>query len=41
MEDQQMLNIPIEVIKNVAKRHFYSSFKRKRLPIKIDREIIL
>ena len=41
MEDQQMLNIPIEVIKNVAKRHFYSSFKRKRLPIKIDREIII
>ena len=41
MEDQQMLNIPIEVIKNVAKRHFYSSFKRKRLPIKIDRETII
>lgn len=41
MEDQQMLNIPIEVIKNVAKRHFYSSFKRKRLPIKIDREILI
>lgn len=41
MEDQQMLNIPIEVIQNVAKRHFYSSFKRKRLPIKIDRETIL
>ena len=41
MEDQQMLNIPIEVIQNVAKRHFYSSFKRKRLPIKIDRETII
>jgi NAD+ synthetase len=41
MEDQQMLNIPIEVIKNVAKRHFYSTFKRKRLPIKIDRETII
>ena len=37
MEDQQMLNIPIEVIQNVAKRHFYSSFKRKKLPIKITR----
>ena len=41
MEDQQMLNIPIEVIQNVAKRHFYSSFKRKRLPIKIPRETIV
>ena len=41
MEDQQMLNIPIEVIQNVAKRHFYSAFKRKRLPIKIDRETIV
>ena len=40
MEDQQMLNIPIEVIQNVAKRHFYSSFKRKKLPIKIIREDI-
>ena len=41
MEDQQMLNIPIKVIQNVAKRHFYSSFKRKRLPVKITREEIL
>lgn len=41
VEDQQMLNIPIEVIQNVAKRHFYSSFKRKRLPIKINRETII
>lgn len=41
MEDQQMLNIPIKVIQNVAKRHFYSAFKRKRLPIKITRETII
>lgn len=41
MEDQQMLNIPIEVIQNVAKRHFYSSFKRKKLPIKIERHLLV
>ena len=35
LDDQQMLNIPIEIIKNVATRHFNSEFKRKHLPIKI------
>jgi NAD+ synthetase len=35
LDDQQMLNIPIEIIKNVATRHFNSEFKRKYLPIKI------
>lgn len=35
LEDQQMLNIPIEIIKNVATRHFNSEFKRKHLPVKI------
>ena len=41
MEDQQMLDIPIEVIQNVAKRHFYSSFKRKKLPIKVSRALLV
>ena len=35
LEDQQILNIPIEIIKNVATRHFNSEFKRKHLPVKI------
>ena len=33
LDDQQMLNIPIEIIKAVAERHFKSEFKRKHLPI--------
>ena len=41
MEDQQMLDIPIEVIQNVAKRHFYSSFKRKKLPVKVSRALLV
>lgn len=41
MEDQQMLDTPIEVIQNVAKRHFYSSFKRKKLPIKVSRALLV
>ena len=41
MEDQQMLDTPIKVIQNVAKRHFYSSFKRKKLPIKIERHLLV
>lgn len=35
LDDQQMLDTPIEIIKNVATRHFNSEFKRKHLPIKI------
>lgn len=41
MNDQQIFNIPIEIIKNVAKRHFASEFKRNHLPIKISRENII
>lgn len=37
LDDQQMLNIPIEIIVAVAERHFKSEFKRKQLPIKISR----
>lgn len=35
LDDQQILNIPMEIIKNVATRHFNSEFKRKHLPIRI------
>lgn len=41
LEEQQMLDIPIEVIIAVTDRHFKSEFKRKQLPIKITREEIL
>lgn len=41
LEEQAMLNMPIEVIVNITKRHFSSEFKRKQLPIKIDREEII
>ena len=37
LEEQQMLDIPIEIIIAVADRHFKSEFKRKQLPIKITR----
>ena len=37
LEEQQMLNIPIEVIIAVTDRHFKSEFKRKQLPIKLER----
>lgn len=37
LEEQQMLDIPIEVIIAITDRHFKSEFKRKQLPIKIDR----
>ena len=37
LDDQQMFNIPIEIIIAVAKRHFNSEFKRNYLPIKISR----
>ena len=41
LEEQQMLDIPIEVIIAVTDRHFKSEFKRNKLPVKIDRTIIL
>lgn len=41
LEEQQMLNIPINVIIAVTDRHFNSEFKRKQLPIKINREEII
>lgn len=33
LDEQQMLDTPIEVILNVVDRHFNSEFKRKKLPI--------
>ena len=33
LDEQQMLDTPIEVILNVVDRHFRSEFKRKKLPI--------
>ena len=41
LEEQQMLDTPIEVIMAVTDRHFRSEFKRKQLPIKITRDEIL
>ena len=41
LEEQQMLDTPIEVIIAVTDRHFKSEFKRKQLPIKITRDEIL
>ena len=40
LEEQAMLDMPIKVIVNITKRHFSSEFKRKQLPIKINREEI-
>lgn len=41
LEEQQMLDTPIEVIITVTDRHFKSEFKRKKLPIKINRDEII
>lgn len=41
LEEQQMLDIPINIIIAVTDRHFNSEFKRKQLPIKINREEII
>ena len=35
LDEQQMLNIPIEIIINVINKHFASEFKRKQMPILI------
>lgn len=40
LDEQQMLCYPIEVIIAVTDRHFKSEFKRKQLPIKIERDDI-
>ena len=41
LEEQQMLDMPIDVIIAIADRHFKSEFKRNKLPIKINREEII
>ena len=41
LDEQQIQNIPLEVITAVAKRHFNSDFKRKQLPIKIQRHTFI
>ena len=41
LDEQQMLDTPIEIILNVTHRHFNSEFKRKKMPIKIERDSIL
>jgi NAD+ synthetase len=41
LEEQQMLDTPIEVIMAVTDIHFKSEFKRKQLPIKISRDEIV
>ena len=41
LEEHQMLDTPIEVIIAVTDRHFKSEFKRKKLPIKINRDEII
>ena len=35
LDEQQMLNIPIEIIIKVVDRHFASEFKRKQMPIRL------
>ena len=41
LNEQQILNIPINIIISVTNRYFNSEFKRKQLPIKITREWLL
>jgi NAD+ synthetase len=41
LDEQQMLCYPIEVILNITNRHFNSEFKRKKMPIKIERDSIV
>lgn len=41
LNEQQMLNYPIEVIDAVASRHFSSEFKRAKLPVVINRSAYL
>ena len=37
LAEQQILDIPANIVAEVSKRHFASEFKRKQLPIKIQR----
>ena len=37
LTEQQILDIPTNIVAEVSKRHFASEFKRKQLPIKIQR----
>ena len=37
LTEQQILDIPANIVAEVSKRHFASEFKRKQLPIKIQR----
>jgi NAD+ synthetase len=41
LNDQKLLTIPFNIVKNVTEKHFKSDFKRKQLPIKIPRETIV
>lgn len=41
LDEQQMLDTPIEIILNITNRHFNSEFKRKKMPIKIERDSIV
>ena len=41
LDEQQMLDTPTEIILNVTNRHFNSEFKRKKMPIKIERDSIV
>ena len=41
LNDQKLLTIPFNIVKNVTERHFKSDFKRKQLPIKIDRSLLV
>ena len=41
LDEQQILCYPIEVILNITNRHFNSEFKRKKLPIKIERDLLI
>ena len=39
LDEQQILNTPIEIIVNIVNKHFASEFKRKKLPIVINRHL--
>ena len=41
LTEQQILDIPANIVVEVSKRHFASEFKRKQLPIKIQRHTFI
>lgn len=41
LTEQQILDIPANIVAEVSKRHFASEFKRKQLPIKIQRHTFI